>query len=96
MDVTPLYGASPAAAPVANSVPAGQQAQNRQLIPAVHAVNEAQLFGEDSELTFALDRGTRQPVIRIVNRKTKEVLRQIPPEYVLRLAEAMRVGGKSG
>jgi uncharacterized FlaG/YvyC family protein len=29
-------------------------------------------------------------VVRIVNRNTKEVVSQIPPEYVLRLAEDLK------
>ena len=96
MDVTPLHSAPQAAAPVAISGSAEQQAQNRQLIQAVQAVNAAELFGQDSELTFALERGTHRAVIRIVNRKTKEILRQIPAEYVLRVAEAARVAGEPG
>jgi len=30
-------------------------------------------------------------VIRLVNRKTKEVVSQIPPEYVLRLASDLKL-----
>ena len=71
-------------------VSAEQQAANRELVAAVRAVNAAEFFGQDSELTFALDRGTQRPVIRIVNRQTNELIRQIPAEYVLRLAEVMR------
>ncbi|PYT33820.1 MAG: hypothetical protein DMG58_06315 [Acidobacteria bacterium] len=37
---------------------------------------------------------TRLPVIRIVNRKTNEVVDQIPPEYVLRLGEELRQADK--
>jgi uncharacterized FlaG/YvyC family protein len=29
-------------------------------------------------------------VVRVVNRKTQEVISQVPPEYVLRLAESMK------
>ncbi len=90
MDVTPLHTAPQAAAPAAAPVSAEQQAQNRQLIQAVHAVNASELFGQDSELTFTLDRETRRAVIRIVNRKTKEVIRQIPAESVLHAAGSVR------
>jgi uncharacterized FlaG/YvyC family protein len=91
MDVAPLQLGSQATVPASIPLPAEQSAQNRQLIQAVHAVNGAELFGEDRELTFALDRGTQRAVIRLVNRKTREVIRQIPPESVLRVAEAMRI-----
>jgi len=59
----------------------------RELIQAVRAINAAALFGHDNELTFILDRATRRAVVRIVNRDTREVIQQIPAEYVLRLAE---------
>lgn len=59
----------------------------RTLIHAVKAVNAAETFGQDNELTFVMDRAARRAVVRIVNRKTREVIQQIPAEYVLRLAE---------
>ena len=87
MDITPLHTAPQAAAPAALSAPAVQQAENLKLIQAVHAINASEMFGEDSELTFSLDRRTQHAVMRVVNRKTKEVIRQIPGEHVLQMAE---------
>ena len=65
-------------------------AQNRELIQAVKSVNSAQHFGMDSELTFAMDRHTQRVVIRVVNTKTKEVIQQLPPKYLLELARLDR------
>lgn len=65
-------------------------AEHRELIRAVHALNKTDLFGENRELSFAVDRDTKRPVIRIVDRKTREVIQQIPPEYALRMAEEIR------
>jgi flagellar protein FlaG len=62
------------------------RAQQREIIQAVHAVNKAEVFGQNSELTYALDRETRRPVLRIVDKKTREVIDQIPSERVLALA----------
>jgi flagellar protein FlaG len=73
----------------ATPIPSEQLAQQRELIQAVKAVNASELFGENSELTFAMDRKSQRPVVRILDRKTKEVLQQIPPEYVLRMAEGL-------
>jgi flagellar protein FlaG len=87
MDVAPLHTAPQAAAPAAAPMPAEQQAENRQLIQAVHAINASEMFGQDSEITFSLDRRTQRAVMRLVDRKTKEVIRQIPAEHVLRMAE---------
>jgi uncharacterized FlaG/YvyC family protein len=89
MDVTPLYGTPQTAAPSYVSLSAEQQAQNLELVRAVHAVNAAELYGEDSELTFALDRRSRRTVVRLVHRKTKQFIREIPADHVLALAESL-------
>lgn len=67
-----------------------QAADRARLIQAVHAVNESNALGENNELTFVLDRATRKTLTRLIDRKTQEVVMQIPPEYVLRLAEQMQ------
>ncbi len=77
-------------AAVPASVPAERVAEQRELIQAVKALNAAELFGQNNELTFVLDRETRRPVVRIIDRNTNELIRQIPPEYVLRLAEDLK------
>jgi len=64
----------------------------RVLIHAVKAVNASEMLGHDNELTFVLDKAARRAVVRIVNRQTREVVQQIPSEYVLRMAEEMKRG----
>jgi len=71
--------------PVANQDPA----QTRQLVTAVRALNKSELFGDDRQLQFSRDPGTRMPVIRIVQPNTGEVIEQIPPEAVLRAYESL-------
>ena len=63
--------------------------ENRELIRSVKSINASELFGEDSELSFALDRETRRPVVRVLNRQTQEVLWQAPPEYLLQVAQIL-------
>jgi uncharacterized FlaG/YvyC family protein len=70
--------------------PNPQAPERRELIQAIKAVNAAGVFGQDNELTFVLDRGSRRAVARLVNRQTHEVVQQIPAEYVLRLAEEIK------
>jgi flagellar protein FlaG len=82
----------PATAP-AEVVRTDQGAQNREVIRAVKALNGAEMFGDENELTFQLDAATRRMVVRLVNRKTSEVVSQIPQEYVLRLAEGLPKSG---
>jgi flagellar protein FlaG len=66
------------------------KAQQRELITAVKAVNASELMDQQSELTFVVDRKTKQMVMRIVDRETGEVLRQLPPESVLRMAAELK------
>lgn len=73
--------------------PIAIQAENRQVIKAVHAVNASAKLGDSTELVFSLDRHSRRPVIKIVNRITNEVVRQIPHEQILRLAEELKITG---
>lgn len=80
-----MVGELPAVAAVTPLTPQ-QRAEQVQLIHAVEKINGAQLMGQSSELEFAFDRHTKRPIMRIVDKETKEVIRQLPPEYVLRLA----------
>lgn len=70
----------------APALPADIAAENRQVVMAIKALSGAELFGHDNELTFQVDQRTRRILVRLVNRKTGEVVSQLPPEYVLRLA----------
>ena len=71
------------------------QSENREIIQAVRAVNASVQLGDSNELTFSLDRQSRRPVIKIVNRETNEVVEQIPNERVLRLAEDLKLSGET-
>ena len=64
--------------------------QQVQLIKAVKAVNSAELFGQNTELTFVMDRQSKRPLLRLVDVRTKEIIRQVPMEYALRLAQAAK------
>jgi uncharacterized FlaG/YvyC family protein len=86
MEITSTNPAS-AALLEATAVRPATAAENRQVVLAIEALNGAGLFGRDNELTFQIDQRTRRILVRIVNRKTGEVVSQLPPEYVLRLAE---------
>ena len=74
---TPLTGAE---------ATARQTAESRQLVQAAKSVNESGVLGQN-QLVFIVDRQTHRPVFRLVDRNTHQVVSQIPPEYVLRLAQ---------
>jgi uncharacterized FlaG/YvyC family protein len=93
MDVTSINSTSMTAdyaAAQPPKVPAEEAAQRRQLIQAAKSVNNSGILGQN-QLVFLVDSETRRPIIRVEDRETHEILVQIPPEYVLRLAEDLRI-----
>ena len=89
MDVSTIDALRIGVAPVPIT-PALEVEQRRTMIQAVRAVNAADLYGQENELSFAFDRGSQRAVVRIVDKKTREVVQQIPTEQVLRLAEELK------
>jgi len=71
---------------LSSSQTAERRAEQREIIKAVQALNGAEFFGQGRELQFTLDRDTKRPVLKIVDRQTGEVVAQVPPEHVLKLA----------
>jgi uncharacterized FlaG/YvyC family protein len=68
------------------SMPPEKAAFNRSVATAANAVNQSGILGENREVTFSLDPASRQPVIRVMDIKTNEVITQWPPEYLLQMA----------
>jgi uncharacterized FlaG/YvyC family protein len=77
-------------APAEPVTPKPASPDQRTLIQAVKAVNASEFLGDQNQLTFIVDRATRRTVVRIVDRKSGEVVEQIPAEYVLRMAEELK------
>ena len=44
----------------------------------------------DSELSISIDKSSKQIVVRVLDKETKEVIREIPPERLARIAESLR------
>lgn len=91
MEVGTLQSESVTAPAVASAPSPEISADQRELVQAVKALNATEMFGQDCELTFVIDRETRRPLVRIIDRKTNEIIRQIPPEYALRMAEYLEL-----
>jgi flagellar protein FlaG len=72
---------------VPESLSAQDRAEQNQLVHAVRSLNRAEFFGQKNELTFTIEPKTRRTIMKVVDKETGEVIRQLPPEYVLRLAE---------
>ena len=89
MDVPPASNQGQALPAVPDTANPSWLVENRELIRSIKAIDAPELFGEGNELTFALDRDTKRPVVRVVNQQTGEVLWQAPPEYILKLAQSL-------
>jgi uncharacterized FlaG/YvyC family protein len=71
----------------AKTVPAWQQAAGqRQLAQAARVVNQSGILGRN-QIVFSVDSQTRQRVVLIEDKETHDIVQQIPPEYVLELAQ---------
>lgn len=89
MDITPVnWSLDPLS--TASATSAISSTQDREVVRAVAALNKAGLTGDERQLVFQRDAETQKMVIRLVDRQTSEVISQIPPEYVLRLAEDLK------
>ena len=87
MDIAAVNRSTQTAPVNATAPPVDNTARNRELVQAVKALNESEMFGSDRQLRFQKDPHTGKMVVKVVNRKTDEVVSQIPPEYVLSLAQ---------
>ena len=84
MEIQLLYGVSHTT--LIDPAPKREDTDAMQaVVVAVRALNKSEMLGSDRQLQFARDSQTQKMVIRIMDRKTGEVLDQIPPEEVLRI-----------
>ncbi|HEX3745228.1 MAG TPA: flagellar protein FlaG [Bryobacteraceae bacterium] len=93
MDVNALSRITQALPTSATPVSADHAAQKRQVIQAVKALNKSEMFGSDNGLEFQRDPASKHWVVKVINRSTGDVVSQIPPEYVLRLAATLKQTG---
>lgn len=81
----------PVAAQAATAQPqdfGGQEMVQEKIQAAVAQMNEY-IQSTQRDLNFTYDPGSGETVVKVLDRKTQEVIRQIPDEIFLRLAEHM-------
>jgi uncharacterized FlaG/YvyC family protein len=78
-----LPEAQPAAA-------AESRARTQAVAAAVRTINESGIVGPDRQVTFSTDSASRELVVRVVDKQSKDVLVQWPSEYALNLAQEYR------
>ena len=89
MDIAPVSHAAQAPPAASGDASSTWLVENREMIRSIKDIDVPELFGEGRELTFAVDRDTQRPVVRVVNSQTGEVIWQSPPEYMLKLAQSL-------
>lgn len=89
MDVRSIDTRVPADTQADPALSPRESAERRELVRAVRAINKTQVLGQRNELTYFFDRESQRTVARIVNRETREVVRQMPTEEALQLAASL-------
>ena len=70
-----------------------QQSENEQLRKAVEDVNK-KITNQNSELQFGIHEGTHRVTIKVIDRQSKKVIRELPPEKTLdMIAKAWELAG---
>jgi uncharacterized FlaG/YvyC family protein len=93
MDLTAIDRSATGVYAPAPAVAVDKTAEKREVVQAVKTINGTEMFGPENELRFQKDPETHRLVVRVVNRRSGEVLSQVPEEYVLRLAEDLKKNG---
>ena len=85
-------------APAINSSVSGKLiADRRTLNGAVAAINQSGAFGPQREISFLVDQASGRLVVQIVDIGSREVVSQIPSEYVLEMASQLaKLGSGAG
>lgn len=71
-----------------HGVGAAGKAGKNALDGAVVQVNKY-LQSQNRGLEFSVDKATGQAVVKVVDQTTGKVIRQIPPEYIIQLAQTL-------
>ncbi len=74
---------------------ASDRAAQQQLRSAVSTLNRLDTAGPGREFSISIDSKTKQPVVRIVDSATRELVEQIPSQYILDLAEELGIQSAS-
>lgn len=70
-----------------NTTQAGATGQNQAAARAVRGLNAEGAAGPGRTFSYSTDPKTNLPIIRIVDAATREVVDQVPVEYILQMAQ---------
>ena len=71
-----------------------QEVDNEQIRKAVEDVNKKMITNQNSELQFGIHEGTHRVTIKVIDRQSKKVIKELPPEKTLdMIAKAWELAG---
>ncbi len=71
-----------------------KQPSQEQIRKAVDDVNKKMITNQNSELQFGIHEGTHRVTIKVIDRQTKKVIKELPPEKTLdMIAKAWELAG---
>lgn len=71
-----------------------KQPTQEQIRKAVDDVNKKMITNQNSELQFGIHEGTHRVTIKVIDRQTKKVIKELPPEKTLdMIAKAWELAG---
>ena len=71
-----------------------KQASNEQLRKAVDDIIKKMITNQNSELQFGIHEGTHRVTIKVIDRQSKKVIKELPPEKTLdMIAKAWELAG---
>lgn len=77
-----------ASQPFAPSSTQSDEPNSKQLAEAVKATNDF-VNSVNNSLTFSVDKESGKTIVKVIDKSTKEVIRQIPSEEMLAIAQAL-------
>ena len=87
VSVVALRSFSPPESQAAFTTTPEVRARTQALVSAVQVLNQSGIAGTGKEVTYSTDSATKQLVIQVVDKQSKQVLVQWPSEYALEMAQ---------
>jgi flagellar protein FlaG len=92
---SPAKPNQPLPAPIAPAVAGREASASAKASTPAEVASAAQVFSDflqqtQPDLVFQVDRATHEPYFKVVDAKTRKVIRQVPSEEVLAMAHKLR------
>ena len=87
MNISPVDGATTLAPSSLDGSSPEQAASTRQIAAALRLIDGSSTLPDGQEFSLSFDPATKVAVVRIIETATREIVAQVPTEYILRVAD---------